>query len=118
MNKIALPTISSDAGMFWARYNKLAIKDFPIVLKTGIHFSTLSTWRSKKKYPRADDACKIAEALNTTVEYLVTGKEAADTNCSPAALEIAVIADKLVEKEMDILKSVAASLELNHTIKN
>lgn len=34
------------------------------------------TYRSGKRFgnlPRADDAVKIAKALNTTVEYLVTG---------------------------------------------
>jgi len=79
MGKKAWPTISKDAGLFWARYKKLVIKDLSVVMKTGIRFSTLSTWKSKKTYPRADDACKIAKTLNTTVEYLVTGEEAADT---------------------------------------
>jgi len=88
MGTISWPTISKDAGLFWARYKKLSKKDLPVVAATGIRSSTLSTWKSKKKYPRADDACKIAKTLNTTVEYLVTGEETADTICSPAVNEI------------------------------
>jgi transcriptional regulator with XRE-family HTH domain len=41
--------------------------------KAGISFNTFQGWISKKIYPRADDAVYIAEALNTSVEYLVTG---------------------------------------------
>lgn len=37
--------------------------------------TTISGWRSTKVLPRADDAVKIASALNTTVEFLVTGEE-------------------------------------------
>jgi len=37
--------------------------------------TTISGWRSTNVLPRADDAVKIASALNTTVEFLVTGEE-------------------------------------------
>lgn len=37
--------------------------------------TTISGWRATNVLPRADDAVKIASALNTTVEYLVTGEE-------------------------------------------
>ena len=41
--------------------------------KTGIKYQTLRSMISKNTFPKADDAVKIAKALNTTVEYLVNG---------------------------------------------
>ena len=64
-----------DAKNFWLRFDELVSKDFPVLLKTGIAQSTLSTWRAKKAFPRADEAYLIAQALNVTVEYLITGKK-------------------------------------------
>ncbi|MDR2069910.1 MAG: helix-turn-helix domain-containing protein [Treponema sp.] len=58
------------AKRFLNRYGNLAQKDLPVILRTQVKQSTLSTWRSKKKFPRADTAVRIAKALNTTVEYL------------------------------------------------
>lgn len=37
--------------------------------------TTVSGWRSTGVLPRADDAVEIAKALNTSVEYLVSGAE-------------------------------------------
>jgi SOS-response transcriptional repressor LexA len=36
--------------------------------------TTISTWRYKRTIPRADQAVKIAQFLDTTVEYLITGE--------------------------------------------
>jgi len=115
MGKIVWSTISKDADLFWVRYKELANKDLPVTIATGIHFSTLSTWKNKKLYPRADDACKIAEALNTTVEYLVTGKKSPYMVLSSAALEIALVIDKLTEEGLSLIKSMVESIALNHT---
>lgn len=41
----------------------------------GLAKSTISEWARTGALPRADVAIKIAEYLNTTVEYLITGKE-------------------------------------------
>lgn len=40
-----------------------------------INESTVSMWRKNNTVPRADDMVKIANLLNTSVEYLVTGKD-------------------------------------------
>ena len=63
-----------DAKQFWLRYDELAPRDFPVLLKTGIAQSTLSTWRTKSAFPRADEAYMIANALNVSLEYLITGQ--------------------------------------------
>jgi transcriptional regulator with XRE-family HTH domain len=103
---------AKDAGAFWSRYKRLVKKDLPVLLKTGILQPTLSSWRTKKIFPRANEAAAIASALNTTVEYLVSGKDTRNTTVSPSALNIAITADNLSEDGLKILASVADSLAL------
>jgi len=101
------------AEQFWLRYEHFGIKDLPITLITNIHQSTLSTWKHRCIFPRADVACKIAKALNTTVEYLVYGQEdMVNSTCTSAALEVAIIADQLDKEGFRILKDMAYSLKL------
>jgi len=64
-----------EADEFWLRYNSIVEKDTEIISKTGIKQSTLSTWVAKHRFPGADDAVKIANALERTVEWFVTGKD-------------------------------------------
>lgn len=42
----------------------------------GVSETTVSSMRKANTEPRASEAVKIADALNTTVEFLVTNKEA------------------------------------------
>lgn len=42
---------------------------------TGIPISTLNNWFTRARMPGADQMVKIAHALGTTVEYLITGEE-------------------------------------------
>ena len=62
---------------FWTRFDKLieGRKEYLFADSLGIATSTLSTWKNKHRYPGANDAVVIAQALDTTVEYLVTGIE-------------------------------------------
>jgi hypothetical protein len=99
-----------DAQQFWSRYKRLAKKDLPVLVKTGILQPTLSSWRSKRLFPRANDAVAIASALNTTVEFLVNGKDTHNVTCSPAAMNIALLADTLSDEGLHILSGVAESL--------
>ena len=61
---------------FWERYKALrsGLSDREISERTGIKPSTLSQWQIKDRLPHAIEAVKIAKALDTTVEYLVTGQ--------------------------------------------
>jgi transcriptional regulator with XRE-family HTH domain len=99
-----------DPEQFWFRFRTLAEKDLPVILQTDIKQSTLSTWRTDKTYPRADDAVKIAAALSTTVEFLVTGSDKANLPCTPAAAEIALTADKLSDEGKKIALAVLRGL--------
>jgi transcriptional regulator with XRE-family HTH domain len=46
----------------------------PFLESIGINYGTYKAQRRYNNLPRADEAVKIAKALNTTVEYLVTGE--------------------------------------------
>jgi hypothetical protein len=103
-----------DPEQFWLRYQNLTDKDLPVILKTGIKQSTLSTWRAEKTYPRAGDAVRIAAALQTNVEFLVTGSDQAHLPCTPAAIEIALTTNRLSEEGQKILLTVAKGLISQH----
>jgi len=64
---------------FWERL-KILIKSQKttqdwLAQKINIHPVSVSRWISKKIMPRADEAYKIAKALGTSVEYLLTGED-------------------------------------------
>lgn len=106
-----------NAKQFWLRYKESAVKDLTVNIRTKIPQSTLSTWKTKGIYPRADVAVEIASLLNTSVEYLVTGKIPANITCSPTALEIAIAADQLNEEGINFLKSFVSQLKITHSKK-
>jgi transcriptional regulator with XRE-family HTH domain len=107
-----------DAGMFWRRFRQLSEKDLPVIIKTKIKQSTISTWRHRKNFPRADEAVKIAESLHTSVEYLVTGRDETHAPCSPEALEIALAADKLNNEGKRIALTVIKGLGSQYPLDN
>ena len=61
--------------------------------KTGISVNTIRGWFSKDLVPDVFNAVKVAQALNTTVEYLVNG-----------------INENQAEKELTELKAKLADL--------
>jgi transcriptional regulator with XRE-family HTH domain len=66
------------ADMFWDTV-KEQIKFYDMTQevfarKAGINYGTFHNWMAKGVLPRANDAVRIAQALNTSVEYLVTGR--------------------------------------------
>ena len=79
---------------FWKRTNKL-IKDKNskqenVAQECGIPYQTFRSWVTRQTFPDALQTYKIAKALNTTVEYLVTGS---DTN--PAERELKELKERL-----------------------
>ena len=50
------------------------INQIDLAEKSGISLNTIRGWFSKDLKPDVFSAVKIAKALNTTVEYLVTGE--------------------------------------------
>lgn len=54
-------------------YNLLSQKELSESI--NLSYNTLQSWITKDRLPDAENAVKIAKKLNTTVEYLVTGKK-------------------------------------------
>lgn len=63
---------------FWLRVkDKLDYQDSTqreLAEKIGESYNTLQSWINRDRLPNAEQAVKVADALNTSVEFLVTGK--------------------------------------------
>ncbi|MBR5645670.1 MAG: helix-turn-helix transcriptional regulator [Treponema sp.] len=63
---------------FWIRVKrKLEFKELSqrdLAIKINESYNTLQSWINRDRLPDAEQAVKIAEVLNTSVEFLVTGK--------------------------------------------
>ena len=63
---------------FWSRVKeKLDYQDTTqrdLAEKIGESYNTLQSWINRNRLPNAEQAVRIAEALNSSVEFLVTGK--------------------------------------------
>lgn len=68
-----------DGNSFWLNVNTLIktrkTTQEAIANECNINFGTFKNRSSKKVLPDAIEAYLIAQALNTTVEYLVTGQD-------------------------------------------
>jgi len=65
---------------FFDRVKELVKKNTHLTLESfiqslGLNYGTYHTQRKAGNILRADEALKIAQALNTSVEFLVTGNE-------------------------------------------
>lgn len=78
-------------------YSGLLVKE--LAIKSGVNICSLNGYLSKKdQLPSVETAVKIAQALNVSVEYLVTGKERNDPPLSAGARTIGRLTEQLSEK--------------------
>ena len=93
-------------------YQKLldekGLKNADVARATGISNMTLSDWKRGKSVPKSDKMRKIAEYLNVSVDYLMTGKDGVFTK------EIAETDAKLLFMNKEIKKY---ALKLNNLPK-
>jgi len=84
-----------DGATFWRNVNKLIksqnTTQEAIAKTCAINFGTFKNRSSKKIVPDAIEAYKIAQALNTTVEYLVTGEDTSPYKQELDKLKAAII---------------------------
>ena len=84
-----------DGISFWRNVNKLIkaqnTTQEAIAKTCAINFGTFKNRSSKKIVPDAIEAFKIAQALNTTVEYLVTGEDTSPYKQELDKLKAAII---------------------------
>jgi transcriptional regulator with XRE-family HTH domain len=68
-----------DHGKFIEIFEKLmknnSISQKELAGKIGLRRPSISEWKKKRTFPYVDVAIKIAEILNVSVEYLVTGED-------------------------------------------
>jgi len=93
-------------------YSGLTVKE--LSAKTGIPKGTLDCYLGvRASIPPADIAVKIAEALNVSVEYLVTGRELKrqDKILDHSARSIMQILSELNEKDVAIILGLSKILK-------
>jgi hypothetical protein len=61
----------------------------------GLNYETYYSGKRRVTLPRADEALKIAQALNASVEYLVSGKDPGKPDTSKALKHLEAVQDFL-----------------------
>ncbi|WP_041866080.1 helix-turn-helix domain-containing protein [Sediminispirochaeta smaragdinae] len=77
---------------------------------SNISFETFRGWIARKRLPRVDDGVKIAQSLDTTVEYLVTGKNPDNWQPPRRYADIVAALEVLDDKDIETVKTLAVSL--------
>jgi transcriptional regulator with XRE-family HTH domain len=95
-------------------YSGMLVKELSV--QSGINRRTIDNYLSSHNcIPSADAAVSIARVLGVSVEYLVTGQEAAQwkspQSFSPEARSIARIAEQLEEKHRKIALALVKTLK-------
>lgn len=65
--------------------------------------TVINSWKTRGSIPRADIACKTAEALNTTVEYLITGNICTEISNSRNTFLVPILNQELSAGHGDLL---------------
>ena len=86
-----------------------------LAAKTAISYNTLQSWITKDRLPDASDAVKIAEALEVTVEKLVTGKEVLSKKNETEINELLKDIRHLNPKDLEIAKIIIHRLLKSET---
>ena len=92
---------------FWNRVKSIVISQNTklswVAEKCDLNIRTFQGWITKEIMPNADQAFKIACALNTTVEYLITGHEKSLDNINPKIEELMQLTKQLPDYRIDDL---------------
>ena len=89
---------------FWLRVkDKLDFQDSTqrdLAQNINESYNTLQSWINRDRLPNAEQAVKIADALNTSVEFLVTGKSINRKNDHSKTVKLLEEAIENLQKEM------------------
>lgn len=89
-------------------YQNIIVKELANKCKISKH--TIDNYLTgHNSIPKADIAVKIAQALNVSVEYLVTGQDSKITN-SPKIRQLLNIISKFNERDLQTMLDLAKSL--------
>ena len=89
---------------FWLRVkDKLDFQDSTqrdLAQNINESYNTLQSWINRDRLPNAEQAVKIADALNTSVEFLVTGKSNNRKNDHSTTVKLLEQAIENLQKEI------------------
>ena len=94
------------------KYQGVLVKE--LAAKSGVPKGTIDHYLAEKSAsPIAENAVKIARALNVSVEYLVTGKESVPSKDSrpPYSAQVRSLAEKLSRMNQKQLNLSAAIID-------
>ena len=108
-------------NLFWDIVKKeVARKDTNfewLYQKTGISKGTFSSWKNRNIIPRADATYKIANALEVSVEYLLTGMDKINSPSNPNVNEIVKTIVCFDNNDLKAVLSLAQSLSARYLSK-
>jgi len=110
-----------NADFFWKMVKKEVERQKTsfewLYIKTNIPKGTFSSWKSRNTIPRADEAYLIAQALNVSVEYLVTGKDNINNPSNPVLNEIIEKAALLDTSDLQVILAAVQAMTVKKTEK-
>ncbi len=101
--------------LFWQKvkeeleYNLITQKE--LAEKIGISYNTLQSWITKDRLPDAEQALKISRQLNTSVEYLVTGKTEEKNGISQKLQEMIPKLNHLSDENLELIDLITGRLK-------
>ncbi len=90
-------------------YNLLTQKE--LTKKIEISYNTMQSWITKNRLPDVEQALKIATVLNTSIEYLVTGKNIEQKDLKPQLQKILPTLNHLSSENLDLIEAIAEKLK-------
>ena len=95
-------------------YHGISKTDF--AERVGISLGTLNMYLYRNSIPSADIAVKLAHVLNTTVEYLVTGRANSHSQSSDwRKQEINTILNNMNEKQLSSFLEITRAYKNSHS---
>ena len=86
---------------------------YRVAKETGVTQSTLSDWKRGRSTPKTENMKKIADFLNVSVDYLMTGKEPTSTSSTTPESDPQLTArdERDIAKDLDSIMSKIRSGE-------
>lgn len=91
-------------------YNLITQKT--LATSIGVSYNTLQSWITKDRLPNVEQSLKIAQKLNTSVEYLVTGKNVEKNHIKPRIQNLNKKLNQLSDDDIDLIEKIVNKLYL------
>ena len=102
--------MEDNASIFWENVKKQIKSQNTtqewVAQKSGISFNTFQGWMSKGIFPRVNEAVRIANSLNSSVEYLISESVQNDKK----SLKIICQSLSKIQDEVDCIKKAVKQL--------